>query len=349
MNDMTALQTFRAAEAEPDALALARGRRRLLEHADAGGRTAVHRPRSRRTAMVRGGVVLGLSAAAVLGGVVVGSDLTVGVGGDSAQAAEVLERAAVAAMAQPPGPALGPGQVLYTHTVWDLGVPEPGDELSTGAQCVQLHEQWENTDGDVRVHSVEGLTPESAGDPAAPAVDDPTCEGAPEEYTEEFPAGSVVDVAGEDEASARLDRWGNADAAFVAGLPTDPGALYERARVDARGTALPDDQTFTLLTDLALSHSPHLAPELKAAVLRAIALVPDVELTGEGDTLLGDRGVVVSRVEDVTGTRREVVFDPATGKFLGERAVDLHGGLPGTVRTESASRAAVVDAFGERP
>jgi hypothetical protein len=30
MNDMAALQTFRAAEAEPDALALARGRRRLL-------------------------------------------------------------------------------------------------------------------------------------------------------------------------------------------------------------------------------------------------------------------------------------------------------------------------------
>jgi RNA polymerase sigma-70 factor (ECF subfamily) len=103
-----------------------------------------------------------------------------------------------------------------------------------------------------------------------------------------------------------------------------------------------------MLSDLALSHSPHLTPELSAAVLRALALVPGVELAGEGDTLLGDRGVVVRRVDDGEGSRRDVVLDPATGRSSASGRGYLQRARPGRAARE-ASRPAVVGAFGERP
>jgi len=332
MDDITILRELRA-DVQPDPAGLQRARQ-LLERAEAhaDGSTSSRWPRlrlppwlARRRATVRIAIAAGL-AAAVAGGVLAVESATVGGHpvGASATAAEALHRAANAALRQRPAPVPGPGQFLYRREVGGQSLATMGEVIvgkdgsassvppGPNAQhlCQSVHEEWQPTDPrqPVLIRRTDGiLVRPGNGDPTR-MPHDPLCQYGT------FTADAEVDVAGDYAAPTP---------AFVAGLPTDPAALYERVRRDvvAGGHALVDDETLVVLTDLGRSASPYLTPQLTAAIFRATAMVPGVDYVGLGKDILGRSGTVVGRTEPGRGERREIVFDTSTGVMLGERSV----------------------------
>jgi hypothetical protein len=349
IDDRTLLKTLHADRARPDDLALARARARLMARAQ----------QSPGRAWWTGGPRLAVAAVAtagLVGGLVLVQTFTPS--GASASAAEVLDRAAAAAGRQAPAPLPGPGQYLYVHDLNAQIEFVEGEAVDPGRLCFGAYESWTPADSatPARIHRADGVTPSSARSPGG-LVRDPECrfdeftvDGAGIDDGIVIDAGEPVVLPGGEAGGS----WQQPDPSFVAALPTDPEALYQRARADAVELEYEqvDEGTLTLLTDAAISGSPHLTPALRAALFRAIAFVPGVELGGTVSTLWGDQGQVVSRVEPTRGIRTEIIFDPAGGDLLGSRdvAVDGGSGLPaGVVFHEQARRSGVVGAVGERP
>ncbi len=339
MDDVkTLLAGFRDETTGPDPAVLAAARRRLV------ARTLAPQPPRRRRPAVRIGLATGAVAAVAAGLLLVPQLLP---GPPSAAAAELLGRAAEAAARSAPAPLPGPGDVVYTYGISTQVNGSSGDlpvfRDNPEHVCHTLIERWTPVDGQDRPRgrNAAGITEDSARDPGAPATADPLC--LFDEFTfEPEPGGEGT------------GGWQLPDRSFVATLPADARELYDRARRDAvaHGYADTDDGTLTLLSDLALSQSPEVRPDLRAALFRAIALVPGVDAAGTATTLLGDTGAVVART-DADGLRRELVFDPGTGAFLGERQIVGASSVPGvpdgTVYYQSATRVGIVAAVGERP
>lgn len=89
--------------------------------------------------------------------------------------------------------------------------------------------------------------------------------------------------------------------------------------------------------------------DLRAAIYRALALVPGIEITDNFANLDGRKGVAFGGAEP--GYRTDVIIDPATGQYIGFRMVDDGTmGLPkGTVHDSSSLVTGVVDKVGEAP
>ena len=339
MDDVkTLLSGFRDGTADPDPAVLEAARRRLLARALAPERSR------RRWPAVRIAVATGAVGAVAAGLLLVPQLLP---GPPSAAAGELLGRAAEAAARSAPAPLPGPGDVVYTYGL-DAQVNGLSGDLPVFREhpehvCHTLVERWTPVDGADRPlgRNAAGVTEDSARDPGAPVTADPLC------FFDEFTFEPELGGDG-------TGGWQLPDRAFVATLPTDAAELHDRARRDAVALeyADTDDGTLTLLSDLALSQSPEVGPDLRAALFGAIALVPGVDTAGTATTLLGDTGAVVART-DGDGFRRELVFDPDTGTFLGERQITGSAaglGVPdGTVLYESATRVGIVAAVGERP
>ena len=101
-------------------------------------------------------------------------------------------------------------------------------------------------------------------------------------------------------------------------FPTDPLTAYDRilAHVGDGGHSV-EGQVFDAI-GTALRESP--APsDLRAALYRALALVPGVTLVGTLTDRAGRSGTAVAFTE--AGTRRELIFDPETSELLAEREV----------------------------
>ena len=72
--------------------------------------------------------------------------------------------------------------------------------------------------------------------------------------------------------------------------------------------------------------------DLRAALYRVLGKVPGLEITEQVANLDGKKGTAYGISDD--GTRHDVIIDPATGQFIGERQITDEGfeGIPaGTV------------------
>ena len=332
-----------AASADPAAGGRRRFRGRTLLRTSAGPAAGGRRRIPGRTSLRIG--VAAAAVAAVLAGGVALTGLRSGDGtpiGSSAAAAEQLNRAADAALTAAPPARPKPGQVLYRREAG--GQPAGTEGTGTSAHlCGSVHETWMPVDpaGRVIVRRTDGIVLRPGnGDPTA-YERDPECRYST--FVEDVGTGTS----------------GFAGPAELAALPTDPRALYEHMRRNAegRGSSL-EDETFVLLTDVARTASPYLTPKLTAALYRAMAYVPGIELVGPATDLLGRPATVVGRTEERTGTRQEALFDPATGRMLGERrtvtdpdtAFDGERGLRrGATLWQSVVAVSVVDRVRELP
>lgn len=126
------------------------------------------------------------------------------------------------------------------------------------------------------------------------------------------------------------DEWGNGrwgarpGPQFLAGLPRDPTQLYNRLRSDNISNFSVDQPDVAVL--FAVGHmlwSGILPPDLRVALLRALAMMPGLQVTQQVAELDGRTGTAfgVSRA----GVISEVIIDTATGEFIGERTVDEDG------------------------
>lgn len=143
-----------------------------------------------------------------------------------------------------------------------------------------------------------------------------------------------------------LGAWQVPTPEWLATLPRDPHQLYDllRAATANRG----NDPDLEMLVYVADALRGGLVPaDLRAALYRALALVPALEITDRSANLDGRVGVGygVSRA----GFRQEMIIDPDTGQFIGERETttrDMDDLKAGTVRSYTSVTTSVVDKAG---
>ncbi|TQM82387.1 hypothetical protein FHX81_4791 [Saccharothrix saharensis] len=142
------------------------------------------------------------------------------------------------------------------------------------------------------------------------------------------------------------DDWDNPE--FYAQLPRDPQALLQwlRDRTAHRGGG----PAVVFHWAVQLLRTGLVPADLRASLYRALALLDGVAVADGAADLDGRAGVAIT-VEDVH-ERRELIVDPATGDFIGERTVAgprPHESYipPGTVTGHSAITTKVVDRLGQ--
>lgn len=129
-------------------------------------------------------------------------------------------------------------------------------------------------------------------------------------------------------------------------LPRDPEELLSTIyEVNGDSGQSRDGQAFDWITS-ALERGTAPA-EVRAALYKAVALIPGVEITDQQATLNGTTGVAFGRLEHADTTRHDIIIDPDTGQYIGEREVALaaYASFPaGTTTSWTAVTTSVVDA-----
>jgi hypothetical protein len=134
-------------------------------------------------------------------------------------------------------------------------------------------------------------------------------------------------------------------------LPRDPRQLYDTLRDFEAREHGDGDRSYRMLSHAAELLHTGLAPAgLRPALYRMLAMVPGLRITEKVANLDGREGIAfgVARRDQ----RLDVIIDPATGQYIGEREITLEdsGGVPaGTVQEYTSVEVAVVDDRGDRP
>ena len=173
-------------------------------------------------------------------------------------------------------------------------------------------------------------------------------EGKPDDggRDEEFraPCGNFSYYAAGSPDRCTVGSWNNPLPEFVATLPTDPRALYERMVKDG-GT----DASGAVLTAGQGLLSGRLPGDVRANIFRALALLPGLVVTEKRANLDGVVGVALGfkYYEHFI----ELIINPYNGEFIGIRETVAQDGTlkKGTVRSVYSIYSAVVDSPGARP
>ncbi|WP_330437568.1 CU044_5270 family protein [Micromonospora sp. NBC_00821] len=140
--------------------------------------------------------------------------------------------------------------------------------------------------------------------------------------------------------------------AALVDLPEDPDALlaklYRERQQRGRGNSR-DGAAFTAIGDIL--RESLVPPVTSAALYRAAAKIPGVEVVRGVADAAGRRGIAVAHTE--RSRRDEWIFDEQTFDYLGERSylvADTDDGPAGTVLgTTAVLQRAVVSELGQRP
>lgn len=136
--------------------------------------------------------------------------------------------------------------------------------------------------------------------------------------------------------------WSFPTPAWLAQQPTDPAALLaavEKAQPTPQpGTPAKGDLATLTFLQIGMTLSCGFVPaDLRSALYQVAKQIPGVTLVSDDADVAGRKGVSVGRLEPYGFLRGEILFDPATGQYLGEREVVVRpvtedGNLPaGTV------------------
>ena len=140
--------------------------------------------------------------------------------------------------------------------------------------------------------------------------------------------------------------WQSPTVQFFQRLPRDPNALLERLCADNPGS------WFTPFAATVTALRTGLVPAaLRGALYRALTGLPGVSVLEHVPNIDGHDCLAL--VHDAGRTRTELLIDPGSGQFAGERdtlRADSRSGLrAGMVISTTAVRVAVVDHAGARP
>ncbi|MFT7839839.1 CU044_5270 family protein [Saccharothrix sp. BKS2] len=270
----------------------------------------------------------------------------------SAEAVAALDRAAAGAIGAVDEP-VGPGRYRYvaTRAWWMASASVDGREFARLAE--NLLETWVPADPagewllrrDVTGNQRWVLGTEEEARAAGVPTGNTWPRGGWPEGDERARCGDF-DV--EPERQCRVPgSWSHPTAEWQAGLPTDPDALLERLEDD-----IPDgrrhDQLLVYVADAL--RSGLVGKDVRAALYRAMTGVPGLEVTDRQANVDGRIGTALGL--DDGHVRQEIIIDPATGRFIGERRTatsDADGYPPGTVLSFTSVETGVVDATGVRP
>jgi len=290
----------------------------------------------------------------VVAGVLVGQGLLPGAGAPVASAASLTLRQAADATIHERDPVLRPGQFRYIRSdswVTD-GIQFAGAPGFLAYRTENITELW--VPADQSQNWMQRLTPtgkrvwvigteqqaEAAGFQGM--GDGPRQGVAPcgDFYPPTGTAPSCADTA-------RTAGWQLPTPAWLATLPTDPHAMLERLRADAPRNGRGDAELVVYVAD-ALRSGLVPAP-VRAVLYQALALLPDLTITQRVANLAGRTGVAMGIDDQESPTRQEIIIDPHTGEYIGERTIQLKaedGAPAGSVSEYSSVTTTVVDAMG---
>lgn len=118
--------------------------------------------------------------------------------------------------------------------------------------------------------------------------------------------------------------FGNPTPEFLAGLPRDPQRLYHQIQQYVQGD-VEDDRPDLVFDEIRSLLTTGLATaDLRAALYRAATYIEGVEVIDTAVNLDGRTGTALGFTED--GAREQLIIDPATGEFIGQRSV--HDEMP---------------------
>jgi hypothetical protein len=328
MDEMRLLRELRAEVPRPAPQDLEQVRGRLIRQTRrAAGQRSRGLPRLGWRLVVAGGLSLAVTA-----GVLVAQNL--GVGGrppaPSAEAAQVLHRAALAAAAEPE-PKIRDDQVVYVESTTLYMAVSDKDER----WLQRTHRKiWLSVDG-----SRAGLVREKLLPPRA-------LPGQP------LPAGAKADRTGvwQDTPLEPITNSTPDMLPYARGLPTEPDRMLDYIYAHLQGENPRHEQAWITVGDLLRERL--LPPKARAAPFEAAARIPGVTVVRDSVDAAGRHGIAVAVVHD--GVRQELIFDPKTYRLLGERGVVVDAGKAGApqgalVAWTAQLRYAVVDRVGQEP
>ena len=366
MDDLQLLREMRSDVGTPAQATLARGRNTLLRKIDpAGSGSAIGGvpgsgisgvaaldggTRRRRTVTRR--FVLAAAAAAVLVGGIVVADVVAPAGrpGATAEAADVLNKAAAATI-KTSDPVVKPGQYLKVDTKAVYGA---GAQMPDGSDGNWFY----STEDQLYVPADKSADWVWKRGPQVPM-------GFPDEETKAFalklyeqrkaeqpPAGKFNPTAG---GLLRLKGGvfeGHERAVLIgtslkdsASLPRDPQKLLDLIYERTKGAGkTPDIEAFVTIADgLRTGVVP---ADLRAAMYKAAALIPGVVMADKQATVDGRTGTAIGMPSPDGGGRQDIIIDPSSGLVIGERNItlkDYPGAPAGTVQSWTAIKTSVVD------
>ncbi|WP_410638811.1 CU044_5270 family protein [Amycolatopsis sp. lyj-346] len=265
-------------------------------------------------------------------------------------AVQVLTRAAdltVGASDQP----VGPGQFRYVaeHTWVQRGV-QTGDatgytylwEQEVGRWIpADEHDVWQETRKILSTGKfLGGSVPQSqAPEPSVTNTDQGRWQGRCGDF---FPKSKPAKKCGDP------SDWDSP--AFYAALPRDPAALYAKLQQLTKGRGSTPSVMFHF--GIEILRAGQMPAQLRAQWYRALAKIPGITVLAAETNLDGRTGVALGL--DDRHEIRQLIIDPVTGGFIGERTI---AGAeprqpwlkPGTELGASAITTAVADRLGEIP
>jgi hypothetical protein len=256
----------------------------------------------------------------------------------SAQAADILRLAAVAAEHQPALIA-SPSQFIYIKSVGSSAAMtgDSSGRITSVHMITELRETWQSAAG-----TRNGLLREQPRSPASMS------RPAGAWQTTVLPGcrdGRPNPVAGAALSNGRCVP----QPAYLAALPTTAPAMLAYLYKNSHGQNPPAVQAFITAGDLI--RESYVAPAALAAPFAAAAQIPGVSVAEHAVNAAGQHGVAVQQTYN--GISEQLIFNPRTHAFIGERqvAVSASSGLRvGTVLDSTAIlRLAVVDQAGQLP
>jgi hypothetical protein len=211
-------------------------------------------------------------------------------------AAYVLERAASAA-ATSPQPVPGPGQYIFVTSV-DTWMTD-GDTRSW--LTVDYRQLWQSVDGR-----------------KASLLRDTILRN------ERLPWGRPAPAAGRRVSWVSMPAQAcppplRARYPFLTTLPTNPARLRAWIYGHKNGGQSADDQAWTDIGDL-LGGGKLMPPKLAAALFKVAATIPGATVISHATDAAGRAGIAVARVAQGSQEDSELIFDPRTYRYLGERS-----------------------------
>jgi hypothetical protein len=291
------------------------------------------------------------AAAAVVATLVAGTLVAESLGGDSghtASAAALTLRQAATVAIHEQDPVLKPGQYRYIReNAWWSMMFTPSEGQTFAYLADNVIETWvpQNQNGDWRLRrSIVGERQWIAGsEQAAKAAGLTLSAGWPtgvitapcgDFYPTDNVKPSCADIA-------KAAGWQEPTPAWLATLPTDPQAMMARLRQDSPafkpGNGRGDAELLTYVADAL--RSGLIPAHVRGVLYQTLAMLPDLKITEQVANLDGKTGVAMGIDDTENKTRQEIIVDPATGQFIGERETNLvaQGGLKAGQVTESTS------------
>jgi hypothetical protein len=126
---------------------------------------------------------------------------------------------------------------------------------------------------------------------------------------------------------------------FLTTLPTAPAQLRTWIYQHKNGGQQSDTQAWTDIGDLL--REMLVPPKLAAALFQVAATIPDVTVVQHATDAAGHGGIAVARYDSQVKADAELIFDPHSYQFLGERSVlakPVRGEGPAGTVTESTAQ-----------